>query len=328
MVQSTESTPLVVVGAGSLGQSFAALLAQAGQRVVLLATPRSAERLRTAAAMTLRGAVDLHVPIGAGLTVTSEACEIPPGAGLIFTPKGHQLPAAIEAVRDAAADRVAWAAGVQNGVVKDDLLAAAFGADRMLSAVTIFGAQREPDGVVRVSGRGMTYLGEPDGTVSDRAQRAAAVLDSAGIPTAARTDMPSILWSKACNATGVFGTTVLARVSNQQLFGQPHLMRAYLVLVRETALIARAYGVEVADVRGFPPIRTYATEDPETIVSQLGPPAAGPPSYASMTQDLLAGQALEVESVFGDIVERAERMSVPAPTLRFVRDVIRGINPA
>jgi 2-dehydropantoate 2-reductase len=327
MVRSTESAPLVIVGAGSLGQSFAALLAQAGQPVVLLATPRSAERLRALGAITLRGAVDAHVPIASGLQVTADPHEIPHGAGLIFTPKGHHLPAAIEAVRHAAADRLAWAAGVQNGVVKDDLLAAAFGAERMLSAVTIFGAQRERDGAVRVSGRGMTYLGEPDGTASDRAQGAAAVLDAAGIPTAARPDMPSILWSKACNATGVFGITVLARVSNQQLFAQPDLMRAYLVLVRETALIARAYGIEVADVQGFPPIRTYATADPEAIVSRLAPPAAGPPSFASMTQDLLAGQPLEVESVFADIVERAERMSVPAPALRFVRDVIRGINP-
>jgi ketopantoate reductase len=47
-----------------------------------------------------------------------------------------------------------------------------------------------------------------------------------------------------------------------------------------------------------------------------------------MTQDLLAGQPLEVESVFGDIVERADEKGVPAPALHLVRDVIRGINPA
>jgi 2-dehydropantoate 2-reductase len=328
MARSTESAPLVVVGAGSLGQSFAALVAQTGQPVMLLATPRSAERLRSNGRITLRGAIDAEVELSSALEVTSEPHAIPPGAGVIFTTKGQSLPGAIESVRDAAAERVAWAAGVQNGVVKDDLLSAAFGADRMLSAVTIFGAQRENDGAVRVSGRGMTYVGEPDGTSSGRAQQAASLLDSAGIPTEARTDMPSILWSKACNATGVFGITVLARVSNQQLFGNPHLMRAYLVLVRETALIARAYGVEVADVRGFPPIRTYATADPETIVSKLTPPAAGPPSYASMTQDLLAQQPLEVDSVFGDIVERADQKSLAVPALHFVRDVIRGINPA
>jgi ketopantoate reductase len=46
-----------------------------------------------------------------------------------------------------------------------------------------------------------------------------------------------------------------------------------------------------------------------------------------MTQDLLAGSPLEVDAVFGDIVERAERKRVPVPCLRLVRDLIRGLDP-
>jgi len=317
----------VIVGAGSLGQSFAGLLALAGARVTLLATARSESRLRACGSIRLRGAVDATVPVGAdGVRVTTAAADVPDGAIVLFTTKGYDLAAAINSLQVAAGARVAWAGGVQNGVVKDDLLARAFGADRVVGAVTIFGAQRQADGSVQVTSRGATYLGELDGHVSQRVADTAQMLQSAGIPTEPRSDIARVLWSKACNATGVFGVTVLARASTNQLFGDPHLMRAYLALVRETAAVAAAYGVQVGDYAGFPPIRTFVERAEQATIDQLTP-ASGPPSYASMTQDLLAGLPLEVDAVFGDIVERAERKSVPVPSLRLVRDLIRGLDP-
>jgi 2-dehydropantoate 2-reductase len=319
----------VIVGAGALGQSFAALLARSGQHVTLLATPRSASRLRAKGAIRLHGAVDAIVQVGPdGVVVTSEASDVPDGSVVLFATKGHDLPAAIDTVRSAAGDCVAWACGVQNGIVKDDLLAAAFGADRVVGAVTIFGAQRQSDDSVQVTSLGATYLGEFAGHVSERVQQAANTLQSAGVPTQAHGDISSVVWTKACNATGVFGVTSLARVSNQQLFGDPHLMRAYLALVRETAAVAAAYGVHVGDYPSFPPIRTYVERDDQTTIDQIRPALnPGPPSYASMTRDLLAGLPLEVDAVFGDIVQRAERQAVPIPCLRLARDLIRALDP-
>ena len=47
-----------------------------------------------------------------------------------------------------------------------------------------------------------------------------------------------------------------------------------------------------------------------------------------MTQDLLGGRPLEVDAIFGDIVERGERKHVAVPNLRLVRDLIRGLDAA
>jgi 2-dehydropantoate 2-reductase len=324
----------VIVGAGSLGQSFAALLARLGQRVTLLATPRGESRLRAAGAIRLQGAVEAVVPVGPdGVAVSTEPSDVPAGAVVLFATKGYDLAAAIEAVRSAAGGRVGWAGGLQNGIVKDDLLATAFGADRVVGAVTIFGAQRQADGSIHVTNPGATYLGEFDGPISQRVQEAAATLQAAGVPTWARDDIASVLWSKACNATGVFGVTVLARASNNRLFGDRHLMRAYLTLVHETAAVGAAYGVQVGDYWGFPPIRTFVERDEQATIDELtrrSDPtreSPGPQSFASMTQDLLAGERLEVDAVFGDIVERAEHKGINTPCLRFVRDLIRGLDP-
>ena len=262
------------------------------------------------------------------VVVTSDASDVPDGAGVLFATKGYDLAAAIDTVKTAAGGRVAWAGGVQNGIVKDDLLVTAFGADRVVAAVTIFGAGRQADGSVQVMSPGATYFGELNGPITQRVQQVADTFQAAGIPTHARADIASVLWSKACNATGVFGVTVLARSSTNQLFGNKHLMRAYLVLVRETAAVAAAYGVQVGDYASFPPIRTFVDRDEQATLDQITPTQrTGPQSYASMTQDLLAGAPLEVDAVFGDIVQRAERKGVDVPSLRLVRDLIRGLDP-
>jgi 2-dehydropantoate 2-reductase len=319
----------VIVGAGALGQSFAALLAGVGEGVTLFSTPRSAERLRAAGSIRLVGAVHANTPLGAGgVLLTSNAADLRKDTAVLFTTKGQDLTGAVDAVYSAIGRDVAWVGGVQNGVLKDDVLMRAFGRQRVLGTATIFGAARLDDGSVQVISPGATYVGELDGGLSDRARQAAATFAAAGIPTQARDDISSVLWSKACNAAGVFGVAVLARASNERLFSSPHLMRAYLMLVRETAQVAAAYGVKVGDYAGFPPIRTFVERDEQATLDLIDPSrAASSESYASMTRDVLDGRALEVDAVFGDIVDRADRKGVPVPGLRLTRDIIRGLDP-
>lgn len=330
---------LAIVGAGSLGQSYAALLARSGQAVTVLATERTAAALLERREMRLQETVAVVVPVAPApappgtVGVTTDAARLPAGVGLIFTTKAHQLAGAIASVRaewPRRDDRAAWVAGVQNGVVKDDQLAAAFGAERVVGAATILGAQRRPDGPVRVTALGMTYFGEFAGHPSARVAAVVAAFTQAGIPVEAPADIRSVLWSKMCNATGVFGVSMLVGPEGPLLSHDPDLMRAYLMLVRETAAIARAEGVAVDNYPRFPPMRTYVEQRIEETVAAMPPPppSPGPRALPSMVQDYLAGRPMEVEAVFGDAVDRAERYGVPAPSLAFVRNVLRGLNRA
>jgi 2-dehydropantoate 2-reductase len=331
---------LSIVGAGSLGQSFAGLLALSGQAVTLLGTAWSAERLLAGGRIHLRGVVEQDVavapaPAAAGVVgVTADPSRLPWATGLIFATKGHDLPTAVDAVRavwPAADDRASWVAGIQNGIVKDDVLAAAFGSERVVGGVTILGAQREPDGGVRVAARGMTYLGELPGGMSPRVEAAVELLRRAEIPIEAAADIRSVIWSKECNAVGVFGVTVLARVSSPGMGRSPHLVRAYLSLIREVGAVADAYGVRIGDYAGFS-IRTYLDlSDDEVLAlfaSRARPAEPGAvESYSSMAQDLLAGRPMEVDQIFADLVERAQKVGIPVPRITLVRDLIRGIDP-
>lgn len=331
---------LSFVGAGSLGQAFAGLLAISGRAVTLVGTPGSVERLGRAGQIRLRGVVDRAVSVATApappgkVGITADAAALPPG-GVIFTTKGHQLPGAIAAVRAGAPvadDPAWWVAGVQNGLVKDDLLAEAFGAERVVGAVTILGAQREADGGVAVTSRGATYLGELGGGSSPRVAAAARALNWAEIPTQEAPDIRSVLWSKACNAVGVFGVCVLTRSSAPGLMRNPYLMRAYDALIRETAAIAAACGVAIGDYEGFP-IRSYLEKSEAEMMAMAAARAAayaggsgGAESLPSMVQDLLAGRPMESDQIFGDLVRRAEKAGVPVPRIALVRDLVAGLN--
>jgi 2-dehydropantoate 2-reductase len=332
---------LALVGAGSLGQIFAASLAASGQPATLLATPAGAARLLAAGRIRITGVVELTVPAAPApappgtVGVTDDPARLPAGAGLLFTTKGHQLPAAIAAVRAAwpgAGDAAGWVGGVQNGLAKDDLLADAFGPARVVGAVTIVGGQRDPDGTVVMTSKGATYLGELAGGTSGRVEAATAALNAAGLPTEAVADIQSVLWSKAANAVGVFGVSVLSRLAGPRMMRRPDLARAYLALIREVDAIARAYDARMGDYTNFP-IATYLSRTDEENIAFFGgrPFVPGAPGdreiLPSMTQDLLAGRPLEVDAVFVDMVARAERAGVPAPRIALVRDLIRGIDP-
>jgi 2-dehydropantoate 2-reductase len=299
----SEGISLALVGAGSLGQAFSGLLAASGQAVTLLATSATAARLLEAGVIRLRGVVTLDVavapaPAPAGVVgMTADPARLPRGAGVIFASKGHQLGAAIAAVRAAwpAAGDGALGGRSQNGLAKDDRLAEAF-AGAVVGTVTILGATARRRGG---GGLGCTYLGElggePGGRASARVAAAVAALREAGIPAEAPADIRSALWSKACNAAGVFGVSVLTRTSGPRMFRDPDLIRAYLGLVRETAALAGVYGVPVGDYTNFP-MRTYVSQPDEETVATLSKrgfpaPATGVESPPSMTQDLLAGRA-------------------------------------
>ncbi|HET6316594.1 MAG TPA: 2-dehydropantoate 2-reductase [Chloroflexota bacterium] len=321
---------LAIVGAGALGQAFAAHLVAAGNDAVLVGTPRSAAALLDAGRICLTGASETEVPVApppgrsGAATVISSAVELPQDAGVLFTTKAHQLAEACTAVRESRA--VAWVAGVQNGLLKDDILVAAFGAERVVGMATIYSAGRRAGGEVAVSSLGRTYVGELDGSASERSTRLAQMLCAAGIPTEHEQDIRSVTWSKACNAAGVFGVSVLTRTTGAELLGDPDLLRAYLSLVRETAAIASANGVVLGDYFGFP-IKTFVERTDEESVAARGPlpPPRAPRLFPSMTQDLRAGRSLEAEEIFGDLVERADRAEIAVPRLRFVRDLSRGI---
>jgi len=331
------SKPIVVVGAGGLGQPIAALLADHGEAVVLLATKGSADRLRGAGAIELIGVVEKNVPVAAppapqrSVGLTDDPRSIKEAQGLIFTTKGHHLPQVAGALGHV---ETGWVLGLQNGIVKNEVLAGVFGWEKVLGAATIIASGRLPDGRVALSIPSTTYIGELSGGSSTRVEEIMGKLNEAGLPTLGADDIRSVEWSKACNAVGGFATTVLGRGF---MFRSPDAARAFVGLAKEVAEIAAASGVQVGDFRGFS-IKSYvsgtidegvaAMMEHRSRMPAMQLPPGVPPPMTSMQRDLENGRTMEVEEIFADLAERAQNLGVATPRLELVRDLMRGINSA
>jgi 2-dehydropantoate 2-reductase len=320
-----------------MGLTFAASLARGGQVVTLLGRPRSADALLGLGSIDVSGPLAFTVPAVAAsarpgqVAVIGQAADIPPADGILFTPKGHDLPESILEVARMRPDHEqggAWVAGLQNGVVKDELLAEAFGPANVVGAASVLGARRVSPAEVYVAGLSMTYFGEFGAISSARTEAIAAAFLGAGLPCMVVPDIRALLWAKFLNAVGVFGVTALTGLPTVEIFARPPLAFVYRSLLEEAAAVAVAEGVEVND---FPdlPMRTYLDPAPADAVADITRRAVRrpdqPPGYSSMAQDLAAGRRTEVEETFGDLVRRARSHGIEVPRSELVYRVVAGL---
>lgn len=327
-----------IVGGGALGRAFAAALAAAGRRVTLLVRPHSVEGLLAAGSIDVTGAIRFTAPVTPGpgrsgsVGVTSDPTDLARVSAVLFTTKGHQLGGAATALYDATPRATYWVAGLQNGLAKDDLLAAAFGPGRLVGAATVFGARLEDDRRVTATGLGTTFFGEFARGREQRAEDLVMALGEAGLPCELVDDAQSLSWAKALNAIGIFGVSALTRLPTSEFMREPAFVRLYLSLVGEAASVATALGVAIQDYPHLP-MATYLRTPREEMVRRLTQPSpgsaagrGGPPSWSSLGHDLRHGRRTEWDQVFGDLLRRAERAGVPAPRIALVTDLLEGLD--
>ncbi|MBX5492537.1 MAG: 2-dehydropantoate 2-reductase [Chloroflexi bacterium] len=313
---------ILIVGAGSLGTVVGAALAASGQDVVVYCRPHQRAALQREG-LQVRGVRELQASVHASCV----ADEIGPVDYLLLTVKTRDTRAALDAVR---AVPVGAAASLQNGLDKDEQLAAVFGAERVLGAATILGATAEGPGRALWTLAGRTYVGELQGPPTPRVEALVAAFNAAGLPATAVEDARAVEWSKLCQIVPAAALSALTRLEYYKVCKEPHLAGLFVELTRECAAVARADGVTLGDYEGFNP-RTLATLPHEAAVAVVvgrgremevrGLTAM----RISLLQDLLRGRPTEVEETLGYVVRRAAALGVAVPQVRFAYEVIRGL---
>ena len=164
----------VVVGAGSLGTVYGAALARAGLDVQLFA------REEHARAIQARGAVTVD-SFGEQWEVRLRADwrpeKIEPAEIVLVLTKTPDTATALAALPQLQGV-VRIAASFQNGVAKDDELAAWSGPETVVGAVAMVGGTLQSPGRVQHTMNGPSFLGELDGRSSERIERLASLLEA------------------------------------------------------------------------------------------------------------------------------------------------------
>jgi 2-dehydropantoate 2-reductase len=311
-----------ILGAGAIGSILGAHLARAGHRVAMLARGTRAAWLEQHG-LAMRGLAEFTAAVR-----TLRDPQALRGAGtLIVAIKTPGTAAALEPLRQAQFDVTL---SIQNGPLKNELLAAAFGAERVLGALADTSGELLPSGEVLFTRNVCLYVGELGGGDSARARRLARTLDSAGVRATATAEIQTLEWSKFCGWIGLMALSVATRAHTWRFLSDPEAALLVARLVREMGALASALGIPLSD-RAVLPAATLcaaAESDAVAIVRRIGDEYRrnAPTHRMSSLQDVEAGRPLEVHETLGYACARAHELELDLPLLAAFTRLIAAID--
>jgi 2-dehydropantoate 2-reductase len=306
-------TRICVFGAGAIGSHLATRLALGGAEVSIVARGPHLEAVR-ARGITLRAHDGTH-----NVRVQAEAdpAAIGPVDAVLVTTKVPALPAAARAIAPLlgpetpvafVTNGIPWWYFLRHGGAEEGrrlpLLDPDGGIERHVGIARTLGgviysasAVVEPGVVSSEHADLRLFLGEPDGSISDRARRIAEPMQAGGMPTPVVSDIRHRVWGKLMGNLTSGPLCLLSRQDMMTSFADPAVFAAGLRIAEEGAALALAHGHDLA---------TSA----EQRIRRSGMIAHKP----SILQDLELGRAMEIDALFTVPLQMAAEKGVPMPT--------------
>ena len=308
---------IAVLGSGAVGGYYGAKLARAGHDVTFIA------RGAHLAAIRARG-LEIKSPAVGDFTVRAAAeddtAKVGPVDLVIVAVKAYDNATALPLIRPMlGADTNVLT--LQNGVDSVAEVAAVAGEPRVIGGATYIATALTAPGVIEQNGTHRRIVfGEVFGElprISDRVQQIHEAFSGADIQSETAPDGRVPIWEKFIFLAPTAGFTGAARLHVGPLRSDPFIREQYFSACREIEQIARAEGVPVAD----------------NMMERIGGYVDGIPGTmrSSLLIDLSQGKKIEVETLLGSVVRRAQRAGVPAPvnaTLYAVLKPYAGGTPA
>jgi|SRR5215469_3600042 len=299
------SSKIVIFGSGGVGGYFGAKLASAGTDVTFVARGAHFEAMRSHGLRVISPLGDISLPV---VKVVDRVASIEHADFVLLTVKLWDTEKAVPDLLPLA-ERGAAVVSFQNGVRKDEVLLEVLPKISIMGGVSYISAAIQEPGVIRHFGPIQNLVfGEFDGTRSQRAIELLKACESAGIGGRISNEIEREIWEKFVFLVGLSATTATIRQPIGAIRSNAQTRGFLLDVMRETVNVGRARGVVLPE--------NYADKRLEFCDSL---PAE---MTASMYQDLLRGNRLELPWLSGSVAEMGERMRIPVPRNRAVTDIL------
>jgi 2-dehydropantoate 2-reductase len=306
-----QSFEFAILGAGAMGSILGAHLARAGHSVAMLARGRRAEQIRSDG-LRISGLARFSSPV----QVIDDPARLREARVLIVATKAIGT---AESLKPLAGAKIGHAFSIQNGVLKNELLEAAFGAEHVLGALANMSGERRPSGEVLFTRNVSLQIGALSGGVPEAVRALAQTIDSSGVRSAAVPNIAAQEWSKFAAWVGMAGVAITTRAVTWKYLMDPDAALVLVRLVREVRELAARAGVTFTDDVVFP-VATLCTVTEQAAVRLLNEIGANfrdhsPEHRLSAHQDVDAGRPLEVEETLGHAARTAAREGLSLPLL-------------
>ena len=300
-----------ILGAGALGTILGAHLSRAGHEVAMIVRGDRARVLQRQG-LVLNGLSDIK----ARPTVIDDPHKLRETGTLIIATKAIDSVQALETLRHVRVDN---AFSVQNGVLKNELLARVYGFSRVLGAMADFSGELLANGEVKFTRNVCLHIGEEKGGSSPRAEELASAIDAAGVRCVAASNIRTREWSKYAGWIAQFPLAVLTRQITWKFLMDERSAMVIVRIVREAAQLAAAMKIELTDMPPLPVPSIVRASDARAveIIRGIGQKFldTSPEHRMSAQQDVLRGSRLEYEETLGYALAKGRELGVPMPTL-------------
>jgi 2-dehydropantoate 2-reductase len=311
-----------VLGAGAIGAYVGAALARGGADVTLIARGAHLKALAATGVRVLspRGDFTAHPRATDDLAALRDA-------DVVFVAlKAYSLPGIALSLGSVLAPDAAvlWA---QNGIPwwyfqsapgpggltsldsvdPGGVIAAAIEPQHNVGCVVYAATEIVEPGVIRhIEGTRFT-IGEPDGSESERCKQISAAFAAGGLRAPVEARLRDQIWLKLIGNVAFNPITALTGATLGELGSVPEMRVLLRTIFDECAAVADRLGV------------TF----PVSLDRRLEAGFAVGDHKSSMLQDLEAGKPLEFECMTGAVVELAEHLNEPVPSVRAVHACVK-----
>ncbi len=190
---------------------------------------------------------------------------------------------------------------LQNGLGNEDYLAERFGKERILGGLCFVCLNRTAPGQIHHIGHGLIELGEHSSDPQPRTHLIADRLRDSGVPCEVLESLQLSRWRKLVWNIPFNGLSIAAGgIDVGQILADPILHKRVLALMKEVVETAALFGYEIPEA--------FIEEN----ITRTYPMGAYRPSSLL---DYLAGRAVEVESIWGEPLRRAQTVGAAVPEL-------------
>jgi 2-dehydropantoate 2-reductase len=295
---------VAVMGSGGVGGYFGARLAKGGAEVAFVARGAHLAAMR-AQGLAVTGPDAFQLP---RVTATDDPATIGVVDLVIFAVKLWDTEAALAQIKSVVGpDTVVIS--FQNGVLKDEMLAKAFGPERIMGGVCYVATSIAQAGVIaRIGPLERLVFGELGGRATPRAKRILEAFRAGGVNAELSLDIRREIWQKFVFLVALSGSTTTMRSSIGPIRKNPQTRQFFLDLMREVIAVGRAHGVDLPE--------DYA-EQQLALADRVAPDMT-----SSMHHDLERGNRLEVRWLAGAVAELGRARNVATPLNRAVADIL------
>jgi 2-dehydropantoate 2-reductase len=292
---------IAVIGSGALGLYYGALLAKAGNDVRFLLR-RDYDAIRRSGLTVTSPNGDFHLGDVQGFRRPEEMGEVDLVVVGLKTFDNDRL---VELCRPLMRGDAAVLT-LQNGLGNEELLAGAFGAERVLGGVAFLGANRGEPGTVHHLGRGHIRLGALQGGSTGRARAVCEIFVKAGVRCDPVADLLRARWEKLAWNIPFNGLCALTGQTSDRLLDHPPARREVVAMMHEVIAGANEQGLSE-------PI------DRDACVAVMIEQTVGLGVYKpSMMIDREEGRRLELGSIYAVPLERAAARGVEMARVRML----------